>query len=71
MMGVHGEIDYDQGEQQAYVDHNVSLLTANQQNMYNCFCMIDKNEGGMVFLDALGGTGMYDISNSNKNMIRM
>ena len=27
------EIDYDQGEQQAYVDHNVPLLTADQQNM--------------------------------------
>ena len=43
------EIYYDQGEQQAYVDHNVSLLTADQQDVYDYFCMIDRNEGGMVF----------------------
>ena len=52
------EIDYDQGEQQTYVECNVPLLTTDQQDVYDCFCsMIDKNEGGMVFLDAPGGTG--------------
>ena len=53
----HREIDYDQGEQQAYVEHNVPMLTADQQEVYDCFCsMIDSNEGGMLFLDAPGGT---------------
>ena len=52
------EIDYDQGEQRAYVERNVPLLTTDQQDVYDCFCsMIDRNEGGMVFLDAPGGTG--------------
>ena len=52
------EIDYDQGEQQAYVDHNTALLTADQREVYEYFCsMVDRNEGGMLFLDAPGGTG--------------
>ena len=52
------EIDYNQGEQQAYVSHNVPLLTADQQDVYDTFCsMIDRDEGGMLFLDAPGGTG--------------
>ena len=52
------EISYDQGEQQAYVEHNAALLTADQCDVYDCFCsMIDRNEGGVLFLDAPGGTG--------------
>ena len=52
------EVDYDQGEQQAYIEHNLPMLTSDQQEVYNCFCsMIDDNEGGMLFLDAPGGTG--------------
>ena len=52
------EIDYDQGEQQAYVEHNLPMLTADQREVYDCFCsMIDGDEGGMLFLDAPGGTG--------------
>ena len=52
------EIDYDQAEQQAFVEQNVPLLTADQQQAYDCFCsMIDGDEGGMLFLDAPGGTG--------------
>ena len=52
------EIDYDQGEQQAYVEHNVPMLTSDQREVYDCFCsMIDGDEGGMLFLDAPGGTG--------------
>ena len=51
------EIDYDQVEQQAYVDHNVPLFTADQQDVYNYICsMIDRNDSGMVFSDALSGT---------------
>ena len=54
----HREIDYNQGEQQAYVEHNVPLLTADQWEIYDSFCsMTENNEGGMLFLDALGGTG--------------
>ena len=54
----HREIDYDQGKQRAYVEYNVPMLTADQQEVYDCFCsMIDRNEGGMLFLDAPGGTG--------------
>ena len=30
------EINYNQGEQQAYVEHNAALLTADQCNVYNC-----------------------------------
>ena len=52
------EIDYDRGEQQAFLEQNVPLLTADQQQVYSCFCsMIDSDEGGMLFLDAPGGTG--------------
>ena len=54
----HREIDYDQAEQQAFVEQNVPLLTADQRQIYDCFCsMIDGEEGGMLFLDAPGGTG--------------
>ena len=31
----HREIDYDQGEQRAYVEH---MLTADQQEVYDYFC---------------------------------
>ena len=52
------EIGYDQGEQQAFVEQNIPLLTADQREVYDCFClMIESNEGGMLFLDAPGGTG--------------
>ena len=47
----HREIDYNQGEQQAYVERSVSLLTADQRKAYDSFCsMIESNEGGMLFL---------------------
>ena len=52
------EIDYHQGEQRTYVEYNVPLLTTDQSDVYDCFCsMINSNEGGMLFLDAPGGTG--------------
>ena len=52
------EIDYNQGEQQAYVERNVPILTSDQREVYDCFCsMINGDEGGMLFLDAPGGTG--------------
>ena len=52
------EIDYNQDEQQAYVERNSPLLTTDQREVYDCFCsMIDSDEGGMLFLDAPGGTG--------------
>ena len=44
------EISYDQREQQAFVEHNAALLTADQQEVYNSFCsMINRNEGGVLF----------------------
>ena len=54
------KISYDRGEQQAYVyvECNAALLTADQRNVYDCFCsMVDRNEGGVLFLDAPGGIG--------------
>ena len=52
------EIDYNHEEQQAYINCNVPLLTADQRDVYDTFCsMIDRDEGGMLFLDAPGGTG--------------
>ena len=52
------KIDYNQGKQQVYVEHNVPLLTADQRKVFNSFCsMIESNQGGMLFLDAPGGTG--------------
>jgi len=52
------KINYDQGEQQAYVERNAALLTADQCNVYNFFCStIDRNEGGVLLLDAPGGIG--------------
>ena len=54
----HREIVYNQGEQWEYVEHNVPLLTADQREVYDSFCsLIGDNEGGMLFLDAPGGTG--------------
>ena len=42
------EIDYDQGEQQAYIERNVPMLTSDQREVYDSFCsMIDGDEGGM------------------------
>jgi len=36
----------------------VALLTTDQQQVYDYFCaMVDRNEGGILFLDAPGGTG--------------
>ena len=50
------EIDYDQGEQQAYVEHNLPMLTADQREVYDCFrSMIDGNEGGMLLNQARAG----------------
>ena len=38
----HREINYDQAEQQVFVEQNVPLLTADQRQVYDCFCsMID------------------------------
>ena len=43
------EIDYDQGEQRAYVEHNVQhnvpLLTADQRAVYDCFCSMVGSQG--------------------------
>ena len=51
-------INYDQGKQRAYVESNLSLLTSDQQEVYDSFCsMIDGDDGGMLFLDAPDGTG--------------
>ena len=34
------------------------MLSSDQREVYDCFCsMIDGDEGGMLFLDAPGGTG--------------
>ena len=41
-----------------YVELNLPLLTSDQCEVYDCFCsMIDGDEGGILFLDAPGGTG--------------
>jgi len=34
------EISYDRGKQQAYVEPNAALLSADQYNVYDCFCSI-------------------------------
>ena len=37
---------------------DVPLLTADQQEVYECFCfMVYRNKDGMLFLDVPGGTG--------------
>ena len=52
------EIDYDRGEQQAYVEQHAAMLTSDQREVYDYFCsMVDANQGGILFLDAPGGTG--------------
>ena len=39
---------------------DVPLLTADQREVGEWFClMTDRNEGGMLLLDAPGGTGYY------------
>ena len=42
------EIDYDQAEQQAFVEQNVPLLTADQRKVHDCFCFMVDGDGGMV-----------------------
>ena len=52
------EVNYSILEQEAYVQCNEPLLTPDQRDVYNCFCsLIERGEGGIVFLDAPGGTG--------------
>ena len=52
------EIDYDRGEQQAYVEQHAALLTSDQREVYDYICsMVDANQRGILFLDAPGGTG--------------
>ena len=54
----HREINYDQGEQRTYIKHNLPLLTSDQREVYDIFCStINGDDGGMLFLDAPGGTG--------------
>jgi len=56
--GYSSEINYSIEEQEAYVHCNEPLLTADQRDVYNYFCdLIEREEGGIVFLDAPGGTG--------------
>ena len=44
------EIDYNQDEQQAYVERNLPLLTTDQREVYERFSsMINSDEGGMFF----------------------
>ena len=58
----HGEIDYNQGEQWVYVQHNVPLLTADQREVYDSFCsIIGDNEGGMLFSDGTGKTFLINL----------
>ena len=46
----HREINYDRGEQQAYVEHNAALLTVDQCDVYDSICsMVDRNQGGVLF----------------------
>ena len=41
-----------------YVEHNAALLTVDQHDVYDCFCsMVDRNQKGVLFLDASDGTG--------------
>jgi len=54
----HREISYDQAEQEAYTERNSALLTVDHRDVYYSFCsLVSRNEGGILFLDALGGTG--------------
>ena len=51
-----------------YVEHNLPLLTADQREVYDCFCsMIDSDECRMLFLDAPGGTGKTFLINQSFN----
>ena len=52
------ETNYDQGEQQAYVEHNAVLLTVDQHDVHDFFhSMVDRNQGGVLVFDAPVGTG--------------
>ena len=53
----HREINYDQVEQRTYVELNFPLLTSDQREVYDCFCSMIGDEGGILFLDAPGSTG--------------
>jgi len=52
------EISYDQTEQEAYAERNSALHTVDQRDVYYSFCsLVNRNEGGILFLDVPGGTG--------------
>lgn len=52
------EQDYDRDELAERVRTNVSLLNANQKNVYDSLMkIVDDGTGGIYFLDAPGGTG--------------
>ena len=41
-----------------YMEQHATLLTIDQKEVYDYFCsMVDANQGGILFLDAPGGTG--------------
>ena len=52
------EVNYSIVEQEAFVQCNEPLLTSDQRDVYKYFCgIIEQGEGGIVFVDAPGGTG--------------
>jgi len=63
---------YDQRGQQAYVDCNAALLTVDQHDVYENFCsLVDRNEGGVLFLDAPGGTGRIFLINLILRLVKV
>jgi hypothetical protein len=58
------ETSYDVKELNAYVAANEPLLVSDQRAAYNAIlCLIQKKAGGIIFLDAPGGTGKTYVIN--------
>ena len=61
------KISYDQIEQQAYVERNSALLTADQRNVYDSFySLVDRNEGEILFLGIPGGQVRHSYSSQDQ-----
>jgi late competence protein required for DNA uptake (superfamily II DNA/RNA helicase) len=52
------ELSYDSDKMKEYVELNEQLLNADQRAIYNEVVLhLDENKGGIIFIDAPGGTG--------------
>lgn len=71
-MHLFEELNYDIGQLKVYAEERIPLLSAQQKIVYD-FIMhkIDKNEGRVIFLDAVAGTGKTFLLNLILSSVRI